>query len=335
MNRVRPRRPSAPPYRLDQWLLAVAGVVAFSLGATYHKDRGNLAVTLVGLGVLLVVVAVILPRLQKLSGKIGGVELAVSLIPPLAVETDRGLATAAVDGLPPTDLRSAGVPASGPTGFAEAIKGGRADVVVINLENGRAWLTSRLFIFMSMLTALRGVEAVVFTHRPKGHDEVLGVATADAVIHGLASAYPWLPIALGEAWENLRRNTPGLAPDRRVSIGDADQLYSAFVRRVSSPEIPAPSPSGEWIRQQDRWERAAWIEPSLVRRILLNSLSEVSVMEQATMAAGLNREPPESAALAYIGVRFVPVVSDRREYRAVVDRYAVLDALWHQRSLMQ
>jgi hypothetical protein len=315
-------------------MLAATGAVAFVLGVTVHSDHDNLAMTLVGVGALLVVIAVLLPRLQTLSGKVGGVEWTVGLTPPPTVTDDRNIAAARPDGLPQADLRSAGAPPSGSAGFAEAIKGGRAEVLVINLENGKAWLTSRLFVFVFVLMDLRGLQAVIFTHRPNDVDEVLGVAPAHDVIHGLASAYPWLPGALGTAWDLQRRGTSGPPTDRRLSIGDADNLYTFYVNQVSAPGAPVPAQLGEWIQRQDQmWERAAWIDPALVRRLLLASLFEQTVPESATPASTPNRETPESAALAYRGVRFVPVVNDRREYRSVVDRYAVLDTLWHRRAL--
>jgi hypothetical protein len=315
-------------------MLAATGAVAFVLGVTVHSDHDNLAMTLVGVGALLVVLAALLPRLQTLSGKVGGVEWSVGLIPPPVVTDDREIAAAAPDGLPRVDLRSAGAPPSGSAGFADAIKGGRAEVLVINLEDGAAWLTSRLFVFVFVLMDLRGLQAVIFTHRPNDVDEVLGVAAAHDVIHGLASAYPWLPGALGTAWDQQRRNTPGTPADRRLSISDADNLYTFYLNQVSRPGAPVPGEAGEWIRRQDQmWERAVWMDPALVRRLLLSSLFEQTVPESATPAAMPNRESPESAALAYKGARFVPVVNDKREYRSVVDRYAVLDSLWHRRAL--
>jgi uncharacterized membrane protein YidH (DUF202 family) len=48
---------------LDQLALAVAGVAAFVLGTSVHRDRSNLAVALVGCGVLLLLLAALLPRL--------------------------------------------------------------------------------------------------------------------------------------------------------------------------------------------------------------------------------------------------------------------------------
>jgi hypothetical protein len=258
---------NAHAFRLDQWMLAATGAVAFALGVTVHSKRDNLAMTLVGVGALLVVIAVLLPRLQTLSGKVGGVEWSVGLIPPPTVTDDRDLATATPNGLAPMDLRSAGAPASGSAGFADAINGGRAEVVVINLENGTAWLTSRLFVFVFVLMDLRG-------------------------------------------------------------------LYSLYVNQVSLPGAPVPAQAGEWIQRQDQmWERAAWMDPTLVRRLLLSSLFEQTVPESATPTAQPDRETPESAALAYKGVRFVPVVNDKRQYRSVVDRYAILDTLWHRRAL--
>jgi hypothetical protein len=306
----------------EQWALAVFGVISFVLGVSVHRDRQNLAVVLVGVGVLLLVIATLLPRIATLSGKVGGVEFAVGLVPSPTVTTDQSLANAKPPS-GPVDLRSAGAPPSGSAGFADAIKGGNAEVLVINLEMGEAWLTSRLFIFVVALRSLRGLEAVVFTHRPRDSDVVVGIAPAATVVDRLGWAYPSLPQALGAAWEMVRRNkTVGLEV---LSLADADFLYQMYVSKLNA--VPQPTdPGGPTVRLTDgRSERAAWIDSSLIRQILGSDLSVVRVRERASDNSPLLQ--PERAALAFTGVRYVPVVSDRDEFRSVVDRFAVLDAV--------
>jgi hypothetical protein len=320
-------------WRLDQLVLAAAGLAAFALGVSVHKDRGNLAVVLVGLGGVLLVLSTFLPRIQTLSGKIAGVEFSVGLVEQPTVTTDRGLAAASAGGgLPPTDLRGAGAPPSGAAGFADATKGGPAEIVVINLEGGRAWLTSRLYVFVAALMELRGIEAVVFTHRPHDRDVVVGIAPACAVLDRLGWAYPWLPAELGAAWDELR--SPGDGPgNSRLSAGEADELYQSFVSRLW--------PGATGMQQPEQWtmldgglqEHARWIDAALVQGLLGSDLSAASVREPRS-AAERGSEEPESAALAHTGTRYVTVVSDAHEFRSVVDRFAVLEALWNRRTLV-
>jgi hypothetical protein len=113
----------------DQLALAVAGVVAFLLGTGVHRDRSDVAVALVGCGVALLLLAALLPRLQSISIKGAGAEVALGLLPPAPSVSDQVLvrpAAGAAPGAPPEDLRGAAPFRSGALGFGEAIKGGPA-----------------------------------------------------------------------------------------------------------------------------------------------------------------------------------------------------------------
>jgi uncharacterized membrane protein YoaK (UPF0700 family) len=69
-------------WNAEQLTLAVLGIAVFTLGATVNRDRSNLAVTLVALGVLLVFLATLLPRLKTITAKLpGDVEMRMSRVP--------------------------------------------------------------------------------------------------------------------------------------------------------------------------------------------------------------------------------------------------------------
>jgi hypothetical protein len=326
-------------WRFDQLGLALAGTVAFGLGAWVHRDRQNLAVALVGLGTLLLVLSALLPRLQSFSAKGGGLELAIGLVPRPAIETDHRIATARAGDVTArqvtaefrtdlrTDLRNAGAPLSGPAGFAESLRGGPADLVVINLESGRSWLTSRLFIFVAVLVELRGIDAVVFTHRPAGVDVTVGVTPARAMLERLAWAYPWLAEQLAVAWGEIRPRGEELARVR-LSIDDAELLFQSYLSglTVHDPDAAA-GPQSQWVSlDEHKRERTSWIDLPLLRQLLGNELSEVSVREVPATSSTL-LPSADLAALAFTGVQFVPVVSERHEFRSAVDRFALLETL--------
>ena len=130
-------------WNAEQLTLAVLGIVVFTLGATINRDRSNLTVTLVALGVLLVFLATLLPRLKKISAKLpGDVEISADLLPPSSAVSDQPLtqldSTAG-------DLRGADPYNSRKAAFQEAVTGGPATYVTINLEQGKAWLVPTAF----------------------------------------------------------------------------------------------------------------------------------------------------------------------------------------------
>jgi hypothetical protein len=185
-----------------------------SLGMGSAHTR-RLAVALVGCGVLLLLLAA-LPRLQTISGRFLGAELALGLLPPSPSVSDQVLVRPIAGGPGAGhDLRGAAPSGSGFSGFGQAIKGGPAAFVTINLEDGRAWLSSRLYIFLQALREVRGIEAVVFTERTEQIDQFAGVAGVDDVVARLEWAYP---LVRGGVRQSLagRASTPCAPPESRI-----------------------------------------------------------------------------------------------------------------------
>src|SRR5438045_3452246 len=94
----------------------------FIFGAVVNRDRSNPAVTLVALGVLLVVLATLLPRLKSISAKLPGVgEISADLLPPASAVSDQALTQ---PGSPAADLRGADPYDSRKGAFQQAVMGG-------------------------------------------------------------------------------------------------------------------------------------------------------------------------------------------------------------------
>jgi hypothetical protein len=56
------------------------------------------------------------------------------------------------------------------------------DFIVVDLEDGHAWLTSRLYILAEMMPRMRGVKAIAFVNSaPSGPQRFVGVASASQV----------------------------------------------------------------------------------------------------------------------------------------------------------
>ena len=335
-------------WNVEQLTLAVLGIVVFTLGATINRDRSNLAVTLVALGVLLVFVATLLPRLKKISAKLpGDVEISADLLPPSSAVSDQPLtqpdSTAG-------DLRGADPYDSRKAAFQEAVTGGPATYVTINLEEGKAWLSSRLFLFIHVLAEIRGIEAVVFTADSNGRNVFVGLCPVEAVIRRLAWAFPWLPMKLGATWDELRTRDKHRPPPRRVSSHDAAELYSTFVRALqlwpgdtpiaahgpaeqpdaplattappdpNMPE-PVPQPQQEWQKLDNIWEHANWLDDAFVEELLGQALTNVSIN-----ASDLDTQTLP-AALTSSTSRYVAVLTDNDELQSVVDRSRLLSNL--------
>lgn len=332
-------------WNAEQLTLAVLGIVVFTLGATINRDRSNLAVTLVALGVLLVFLATLLPRLKKISAKLpGDVEINADLLPPSSAVSDQPLtqpdSTAG-------DLRGADPYNSRKAAFQEAVTGGPATYVTIDLEQGKAWLSSRLFLFIHVLAEIRGIEAVIFTADRHGRNVFVGLCPVEAVIRRLAWAFPWLPKNLGATWDELRTRDKHRPPPRRVSSHDAADLYSTFVRALqlwpgdtfpgaaeqpdaplattappdpNRPE-PVPQPQQEWQKLDNIWEHANWLDDAFLKELLGQALTNESIT-----ASDLDTQTLP-AALTSSTSRYVAVLTDNDELQNVVDRSRLLSNL--------
>jgi hypothetical protein len=311
--------------RWDQLALALAGAAAFVMGATVHADRASLAVALVGIGAGLLLLAALLPRLQQISAKVAGSEFSLSLLPQARAVSDQILVQRPAGGPVGTsqqDLRGTATFASGLAGFGEAIKGGPASYAIVNLEEGKAWLTSRLLIFVQSLVELRGITAVVFTNRSEGIDKFVGVASVCDIVSRFHWAFPWLSEALGRSWENQRWLGNGPAR-RRLHADGAEPLYDAYVNaiRVHGP-LPAQGRAEEWEQLEDGvWEHAMWLDSAIVKELLGRELSEEFIVES------VDRATSSSQAVAFGEGRWIAIVDNELRLLTVLDRWVLIDRM--------
>ena len=93
-----------------------------------------------------------------------------------------------------------------------------ADYVVFDLGSGDKWLTSRLYLFSTLLRRTHGLRYCVFVYdTPEASGRSLGFATAEAVRWSLARRYPHLEQSAHTAllqYEKIISRTGALDPQR-------------------------------------------------------------------------------------------------------------------------
>jgi non-ribosomal peptide synthetase component F len=222
------------------------------------------------------------------------------------------------------DLRRAASFRSGASGFGEAIKGGPAAFVTINLEHGRAWLSSRLYVFVQALREVRGIEAVVFTERTEPIDQTepidhfVGVAAVGDVVARLEWGFPWHAAAFGKAWEIARRADLNRPARRRLSPDTAERLYERYVAALRQPK-QGPQPDEWQLLRDGLWERANWLDQATVKEILGSALVAEYVI------GSLDREQTLSQAMTIGTARWIAVVNHNLAAPSLVDRWELLD----------
>jgi hypothetical protein len=205
-----PGRPGRRHLRWDRGLLGFVAAVAFGVALLVRNDKSSstLALVLAGLAGLLGVLAVLLPYLSGLSGSFGGVSLVLSF----AASKPEGLAPGQIGSLSGYIDPVSGkvtVTASGRTALAEVVRGPDVDYAVINLGRGDQWLASRLLIFSVVARELRQVRCIVLTAvtETDGRERFLGLVATEDVRRALAWQYPWLEVALFNAWQQVSAAT--------------------------------------------------------------------------------------------------------------------------------
>ncbi|MFO0820646.1 MAG: DUF4062 domain-containing protein [Pirellulales bacterium] len=101
-------------------------------------------------------------------------------------------------------------------------RAGAARALVLPIDDGRSWWSTRLFLLTSLLRTLTSVRQVVFCD-PQGR--FLGMASPTAIMDGLANAFP----ELDEFARQIRKNGPSVDIER-----ETDRQTSAWTNFVNA-----------------------------------------------------------------------------------------------------
>jgi hypothetical protein len=95
------------------------------------------------------------------------------------------------------------------TFFNQLTEGGPSDYALINLSNGKSWLTSRLFIISILYAQIKGVKVFIFVETEGGaRKRYIGWAGVDKIRWALSRKYEWLEIAYQDAYKQMLMNGP-------------------------------------------------------------------------------------------------------------------------------
>jgi hypothetical protein len=189
---------------------------------------------------------------------------------------------AAVKGLTPEsldDIRDtashAPVGDSGAALIATLTDPAPAECTVVDLGDGKEWITSRLYVVVTLVARMRGLRVMVFTASGSGGRQFIGSAQPEQVRWALAAAYPWLEVAHVRAWNSqmgalhpgtVERADVPITRDGRLDSWRAVQIFEAYKQELQAP-VPPPGASG-WLDLSGNWERAEWVTSALLGRVL-------------------------------------------------------------------
>jgi hypothetical protein len=215
-----------------------------------------------------------------------------------------------------------------------------ADYAVIDLGDGKQWLTSRIFIFAVMLERMRGLRQIVFLHSYNGKRRIfLGIARPTKIHWLIGQKYPWLEKIFADAYSLYWASFPypptpfyPATPDPKLLLsenGALDPLHAATLVRTFLQGIqmrfPSTPPLGstEWAQlRPEWWEHASWVD-----KILLTELLETNLI-RPTIEYSLDIPSLEQTktVLRRSG-EFVAVVDKEGAFVNVVNRQALVEKL--------
>jgi hypothetical protein len=216
-----------------------------------------------------------------------------------------------------------------------------APYLVVDLGEGREWLTSRLYIFSVLLRAVRQTHTLVFVETLGGvRGRLVGLAAPGRVRYGLAHAYPWLEADYAAAFagstEPYRTGKPNKDPfvlddGGRLARNTASAVASAFLSLVQqNAPPPTVTEAPEWVIEArapgPRFaEHATWLTGGDLERVLGDALRRFAYLTETVPQLPVERA---RAAVRLRGEDVVALVDDEHRFRdMIVNRREVLEAL--------
>jgi len=231
-------------------------------------------------------------------------------------------------------LTSSSIESYPPSLFMELLNPARADYAIVDLGTGHNWITSRLYIFALILGEAKGLQAFVFLENARGiRRRFLMTATSQDVRKALARQYPWFEEAFAKAYSGQYPETQYqdwqsfLAGDQTRVIG----IVQSFLSKIQTTNEPPPDKKASFLEFRTEanttWERARWIDGEVLERVLPGLLEDAWYTYSPDGSRGLAVD----AILRRAG-RFIALVNEDRQFKGLVDRYALLDEVWRSRD---
>ena len=203
--------------------------------------------------------------------------------------------------------------------------------LIVDIESGRRWLLSRLFLFSYLLQRTEAIRSVVFVKSTeKRQRQFLGIAKPEKVYRTLGEKYPWLNAALADALTTSVLDNIA-SKDVRVFAQPLPKevaqhiVYQFMANPLIQMTNDPPSPA-EWEKlTSGPWEHTKWIDRRRFNADLLPILGDTDALWFVVSPETTNSE--RNNALLNRPVPFVALVNDRGELKRIVDRRAFLDQL--------
>jgi hypothetical protein len=215
-----------------------------------------------------------------------------------------------------------------------------ADYAIIDLGEGKEWLTSRLYIFALVLGRVSRLKAFVFVEtKDRVTRNFIGTANPESIRLCLAKKYPWLEAAFVKAYASQAPNPKkDLVPFELSELGKTESwkimtLVQNYIEEIQSKTAPGSKNKKDWIsfgKPKPTWERTCWIDSELIDELLGSELIRLSYTDSpdqdpSTKTEAILKRPSDFVALIDEKGRFSHLID-----RASMVEEAMLKIIWQK-----
>jgi hypothetical protein len=156
---------------------------------------------------------------------------------------------------------------------------------IFDLDIGKTWLSSRLYLFTIILQNIHKLKRIVFICNRDGiKNSFVGITEPQQLRSALAKEYPWLEDAFPQAYIDTWRQI-----QRRHIFGSIDQITAMgivpkFLGNIQRDHPPlGTSEASEWTKMKHKgtWEHAEWITIDRLEEILGQALDTSSWISES------------------------------------------------------
>jgi hypothetical protein len=200
---------------------------------------------------------------------------------------------------------------------------GKYEFVAINLGRGDKWLSSRLYIFATILQRMKALRCIVLLSAGADTEsQFIGATTPDKVRWGLAMLQPWLEGAYAQAYaKSLATGVPIVRNETGAMDAEiAEQLVKDFLSNLTVP-TPPPVNDFEWVTftANQSPEHATWLSEEYLEQGLGYALWKDVIVASETKK--------EAKMLLKCSAPYVAKIKRNGEFLSLIDRIAFVDEM--------
>lgn len=207
-----------------------------------------------------------------------------------------------------------------------------ADYLTVNLENGNAWLTSRLFVLASLIPRIRPIKRIVFLSDPA--EKYIGEARPSDVAAALASKYPWLEKAYVSCHVYAKEKPKAKPNDNgcelvhtNTLLGQLEPNAGANILRIYLDSVKGTAEPTGWVTFTHYSEHAEWLTVESLIQLLGKKLNPYIVKRDP----GAD-ETASTRILLRTEADFVAIVDTSDRFQHLIDRNRALDQVVRQQT---